>query len=110
MKKSRLLRERETIRALIGLWCRAHHGTMGLLCRDCETLLAYAGARLDKCPYGEEKPTCSRCPIHCYKPAMRNRIREVMRYAGPRLFRRHPLLALHHLLDGRKSREKAKRE
>jgi len=31
---------------------------------------------------------------------MRERIRSVMRYAGPRMMYRHPLLAFHHLIDG----------
>lgn len=85
---------------MIGLWCRAQHKTEETLCTDCEALLAYAGTRLDKCPYGERKPACSRCPVHCYKPVMRERIREVMRYAGPRLYRNHPLLTVYHLLNG----------
>jgi len=103
MTKERLQRELKTIQAMIGLWCRARHGMKETLCADCETLLTYAATRLDKCPYGEEKPACSRCAIHCYKPVMRKRVREVMRYAGPRLFRHHPLLAIHHLLDGLKA-------
>ena len=63
-------------------------------------LLAYARARLSRCPYQEGKTTCARCPVHCYRPAMRARIRRVMRYAGPRMLTRHPLLALRHLIDG----------
>ena len=55
---------------------------------------------LDRCPFGEEKTTCARCPVHCYKPAMRERVRAVMRYAGPRMLLRHPILALQHQLDG----------
>lgn len=51
----------------------------------------------------KEKPICARCPIHCYKPVMRERIREMMRYAGPRMLRRHPILAIRHLLEGWKT-------
>jgi predicted amidophosphoribosyltransferase len=107
--KRKRQRELKTIGAMIDLWCRARHEANGPLCPDCQALLAYAGKRLDKCPYGEEKPTCRRCPIHCYNPAMRERVREIMRYAGPRLFRHHPLLALQHLADGRKGGRKEKR-
>ena len=49
---------------------------------------------------GTGKPTCSKCPVHCYKPEMRDRIREVMRYAGPRMYKRHPILTFFHVLDG----------
>ena len=35
---------------------------------------------------------------------MREEVREVMRHSGPRMLRRHPLLAVAHLLDGRRLR------
>jgi len=56
--------------------------------------------RLDQCPFQEAKTTCVKCPVHCYKPAMRERIRVVMRYAGPRMLWQHPVLAFYHLFDG----------
>jgi hypothetical protein len=56
------------------------------------------------CPLIEDKPTCASCPVHCYKPVMRERIRAVMRYAGPRMLRRHPVLAILHLLERRRDR------
>ncbi|MEN6622892.1 MAG: nitrous oxide-stimulated promoter family protein [Smithella sp.] len=102
MKKKRLRRELKTIRAMIMLYCRSQHEKKGTLCADCKTLLTYAAKRLDKCPYGEDKPVCDICSIHCYKPVMRKRVRDVMRYAGPRLLWHHPLLAIRHLLDRRK--------
>jgi Nitrous oxide-stimulated promoter. len=104
LKNKPLEREYKTIREMISLSCRERHDTKkGELCPVCQELLTYARIRLDKCPYRDDKPTCARCPIHCYKPAMRERIREVMRYAGPRMLRRHPILALRHLLDGWKT-------
>jgi len=102
---SRLARERQTIRAMTALYCRRHHGTRGReLCDACVDILDYALARLDRCPYGEIKPTCVRCPVHCYRPAQRERVREVMRFAGPRMLLRHPLLTALHLLDGQRDR------
>lgn len=95
---ARLERERQTVAAMIGIYCADHHGAV--LCRDCRELAAYASCRLDRCPFGADKPTCARCPIHCYKPEMRQRIRAVMRYAGPRMAYRHPWLALRHWMDG----------
>ena len=86
---------------MIDIYCRGHHGTRGVLCDDCSELLNYAHLRLRKCPYQEEKPTCANCPIHCYQPEMQAKIRATMRYAGPRMLLRHPLLAIQHLLDGR---------
>lgn len=93
-----LKKERETLDAMISLYCRDHHHTTeGRLCDSCRELADYAMARLEKCPYGEEKLACSDCPVHCYKPARREEIRKVMRYAGPRIMRSHPLLAIRHL-------------
>ena len=98
----RLDREARTIEAMIYLYCRDEHGSMGALCPDCREVLDYARQRLDKCPFGEGKTTCANCRIHCYKPAMRERVRVIMRYAGPRMLYRHPVLALRHLWDGRR--------
>lgn len=69
------------------------------MCPDCAKLMAYAERRLQKCPYGSDKPTCANCPIHCYKPAQRETARIIMRYAGPRMTWRHPLRAITHLYD-----------
>jgi hypothetical protein len=100
---SRIAREKRTVEALIRIYCRKHHGTSRALCDDCGELLAYAQERLDRCPFQEGKTTCAKCPIHCYRPAMREQIREVMRFAGPRMVWHHPVLALYHLIDGRRS-------
>ena len=99
----RLGREFTTMRHMVGLYCQAHHaGHPGAPCPQCEAFLQYAARRLEKCPYGQDKPTCANCPVHCYKKAPREYAKEVMRYAGPRMMTRHPWLALMHLVDGRR--------
>ncbi len=98
---NRLRREERTVLAMINIYCRAHHGARPP-CADCRELADYALRRLEACPFGAEKPTCVNCPIHCYKPAMREKMRAVMRYAGPRMLLRHPILAVLHLIDGRR--------
>ena len=97
----RLAREWRTMQAMVELYCRghAHASSAGGLCADCAQFLAYAGRRLEKCPYGPSKPTCAKCPIHCYKPQPRELARQVMRYAGPRMVWRHPWLSLTHITD-----------
>lgn len=101
MKESRLEREQRTIRAMIDIFCRAHHGapTDSRLCDDCQQLYRYSLQRVDKCPHQEDKPPCARCPIHCYTPTMRARIRQVMRFSGPRMLIFHPWLTLLHYID-----------
>jgi hypothetical protein len=100
----RLARELKTIRAMVRIYCRNLHaaGANGRLCADCAALLHYATRRLDRCVFGDDKPTCANCKVHCYSAAMRERVREVMRYAGPRMVWRHPLLAAAHLREGRR--------
>jgi hypothetical protein len=101
-ESKRIQRERRTVEAMIRLYCADHHGTRGELCDACASLRDYALLRLDRCPFGEGKTTCAKCPVHCYRPAEREEIRAVMRYAGPRMILRHPILALWHLIDGRR--------
>ncbi len=103
---TRLARERRTIGKMVGIYCAAHHDSLDdALCPACREFLDYAELRLEKCPYGEDKPTCANCPIHCYKAARKAQARAIMRYAGPRMLIRHPFLAIAHQLDGfRKAR------
>jgi hypothetical protein len=85
---------------MVTIYCRAHHGTGRELCPLCTAFLRYADKRLEKCPLQAAKPTCADCRIHCYQPARREEARRIMRYSGPRMIYRHPILALFHLLDG----------
>jgi len=99
-KKDRLERERRTIRLMIEIYCRKNHLTESTgLCPACQQLADYALQRIERCPFKTDKPTCAKCPVHCYKPAMREQVRQVMRYAGPRMLIYHPVLAIAHLLD-----------
>lgn len=95
---ARLRRERATIAAMYRIYCREQHGARGALCAECQSDLDYCLRRIDKCPYGDNKPTCKNCVTHCYSPRMQERVRAVMRFAGPKMLRYHPLLALLHLL------------
>jgi hypothetical protein len=100
---SNIVADKKTLAAMVRIYCRdKHRSAAGTLCAACGDLLAYADDRLAKCPFGEEKTTCRDCPIHCYRPVERTAMKEVMRYAGPRMLWEHPLLALRHLWMERK--------
>jgi hypothetical protein len=101
MKRSE--RENRTVKAMIGMYCQGHHGGHAGLCEECQALYAYAVQRTAKCVFGEEKPACGQCPIHCYRPQMKEKIGKIMRYAGPKMIYRHPILALRHLIIKRRS-------
>jgi len=109
-KKDRITREKEMLPEMIKIYCRGVHKTKrGELCPECSELCDYALYRLDHCRWGNEKNFCSQCPCHCYKPAMREKIRAVMRYSGPRIMLRHPLVGSLHAFETLKGVIKAKR-
>ena len=97
MGQGRIAEEQQVIRQMIQLYCRKKEGNE-TLCDSCRELLEYATRQLDRCRYGAAKPTCRKCPIHCYRPDMKARIQAVMRWAGPRMLFHHPLAAVKHLL------------
>lgn len=95
---SRIAQEKKVVATMIAVYCQHREGNpKGNLCPSCRALLAYAHRQLNRCPFGEQKTFCSGCKIHCYQPEMRQKIKAVMRYAGPRMLLYHPLIALRHL-------------
>lgn len=99
-------REKETVSEMIALYCRKKHGSKHGLCKECTELEAYAKQRSDKCPFMETKTFCSNCKVHCYKPAMREKIREVMRFSGPRMMFIHPVMAIRHVFETKKEKRR----
>ena len=91
--------ESTLIERMIRYYCQHRHATPhGQLCAECEGLLTYARQRIAHCHYGDDKPTCRKCPVHCYSPNKREQIKEVMKFAGPRMLAHGDLAALKHLL------------
>lgn len=90
-------REQKVVEQMIRYYCRKKEGH-SCLCPDCEELIQYTAVRLKHCPFGEKKTTCQNCSIHCYSPKMKSRIKQVMRYSGPRMILVDPVAAIRHLL------------
>ncbi len=110
-------RERKDLLVLArftAVYCRAHHHRqqrqplpaghelgaalhLGRVsyCSECRNFLEYAFARRLRCPLNP-KPACKHCPVHCYRPDYRQKVREIMRFAGPYLLRRGRLDLLWH--------------
>ena len=103
--QSKREREKETVSLMISIYCRKKHGSK-TLCPDCAALDTYARQRSDKCPFMETKTFCSNCKVHCYKPDMREKIREVMRFSGPRMIFRHPVMAIRHVIETKKEQKR----
>lgn len=98
-------REKALVSRMIALYCKKNHGGKSL-CPDCAALDAYARQRSDRCPFMETKTFCSNCHVHCYKPEMREKIRAVMRFSGPRMILYHPLLAVRHVMETKKEKRR----
>lgn len=91
--------EKATVQKMIHIYCEKKHKTAdGHLCSECQTLLSYSNNRLEHCQFQEDKPTCRKCTVHCYNPRMREQIRQVMRFSGPRIVLRAPIIWLKHKL------------
>ena len=102
------LREKHVVSEMIMLYCRDKHRPQQAPCRACADLIAYAHERSDKCPFMENKTFCSNCRVHCYRSDMRESIRAVMRYSGPRMLKTHPILAVRHLIESRIEKKQTK--
>ncbi|MCI6813567.1 MAG: nitrous oxide-stimulated promoter family protein [Lachnospiraceae bacterium] len=106
-KKSKQEREKMIVAQMIALYCRKQHKADGL-CPECARLEEYARLRTDKCPFMETKTFCSNCRVHCYLPEMREKIRKVMRFSGPRMILYHPALAIRHVIESKKEKQRLK--
>ena len=100
-------REKALVERMITLYCRKKHGTKKVLCPDCAALNDYAQSRSDRCPFMETKTFCANCPVHCYKPVMREKIRAVMRFAGPRMIFTDPVTSIRHLVETIKEKRRS---
>ncbi len=96
MRTRRTELETYTVGIMIGMYCRGRRHASSGLCGDCTALLNYARQRTANCPHGEAKPACSECRIHCYTAGMREKMRSVMKFCGPRMLLLHPILTIRH--------------
>lgn len=104
-------KEKKLIPVMIKKYCHGKHGTRGEnICEECKALTQYALFRLEKCPFKVNKKFCSFCKIHCYKPDMRERIKDVMKWSGPRMIFTHPVFAMGHVFQMIKYKKKLKKE
>ncbi|MCX6230165.1 MAG: nitrous oxide-stimulated promoter family protein [Bacteroidetes bacterium] len=98
MQSNKIQIEKATVKAMIEIYCKSNHKT-GKICDECNELIDYALLRTEKCKYKENKPACKNCITHCYSPAKREKIKEVMRFSGPRMIYIHPILSIRHLIS-----------
>lgn len=108
--ESKREKEKRIVGEMIKLYCKKQHKVKKGLCPECQALKEYAELRSDKCPFMESKTFCSNCKVHCYKKEMREKIRQVMRFSGPRMIFHHPVMAINHLVQSKKEKRKMEAE
>ncbi len=102
LEPKRISRERKTIKSMVEIYCESKHSHSEGICPNCKEVLEYCNLRISNCAFGNAKPACSECPIHCFKPEMKKRIKTIMRFAGPKMVFRHPIFSIFHILDKHK--------
>lgn len=95
---SRIENEKRVVLRMIELYCK-HRLGLKEVNEEYKQLGEYACKRLDYCRFGEKKSACKKCPIHCYSPIMRQKIRDVMRWVGPRMLLFDPIAAIRHIFN-----------
>jgi len=85
----RIDRDTRIVKIMIQKYCSNIHKSE-FLCAECDDLLNYSVKHLVECPFEENKPVCSKCKIHCYSKSYKNKIIEVMQFAGPKMILEHP--------------------
>ncbi|MDO4501323.1 MAG: nitrous oxide-stimulated promoter family protein [Erysipelotrichaceae bacterium] len=103
-------KEKQIVSLMIDIYCHKNHHTKHGLCDKCQKLKEYSQHRSDLCPFMETKTFCSNCKVHCYKQDMRNEIKKVMRFSGPRMIFYHPILAISHVIESWKEKRIIKNE
>jgi hypothetical protein len=126
MQDREVVHDTIVIADFIQIWCDGHHrelerhvpqtagaqlGIYGrkklMLCDECEAHLDYAEKRRAYCPK-DPKPFCANCDTHCYKSDEREWQRQMMRYSGPKSWRKgHAIDGIKHVLETRKYRKQA---
>jgi len=129
MKDAKVVHDTVVLADFIQIWCDGHHrdrpraladtdgARLGIygrkrptLCEECVAHLAYAEKRRAYCPK-DPKPFCANCDTHCYKSDEREWQREMMRYSGPKSWRKgHAIDGIKHVLESRKFKKQAQAE
>lgn len=100
--------EQKNIEFMIKLYCKKNHKVN--FCADCEELFEYCKLKMEKCPRKKVKTFCASCPIHCYQNDYREKIKQVMRFSGPRMLIYNPKMAFLHIKDTIKHKRNTRRK
>ena len=90
-------KEKQLMKTMVTIYCKGHkHSSGNELCPSCMELLSYSYNKINRCPFMETKTFCNNCHVHCYQKEQREKVKEIMRYSGPRMLYHHPIVAIKH--------------
>lgn len=92
-------KEKDIVKTMIAMYSKGHDKVPFDENKEMQNLYAYCQLKLSKCPFKDKKKFCSNCTIHCYEITRRNQIKKVMKYSGPRMIFKHPILLIKHCLQ-----------
>ena len=95
---NRTKRKISSVSIMVTMYCNAKHVKSGL-CVPCSKLLDYSIEKINNCKSKVPAAKCSTCKTHCYSITMREQIKSVMRYSGPRMLLYHPVMFIRHTLS-----------
>ena len=94
-----ITREKKAAEFMVQIYCKAKHKTKNNICLECDEFKNYAKERIENCPYQAKKPACGVCELSCYPPKEKEKAHKVFTYSGPRMFFKHPIVAIRHIID-----------
>ncbi len=95
---NRLNTEKKVFKKMVLIYCKNKH-QKNTPCSECREIIEYGIEKIDNCFYAEKKPFCSKCSIHCYNKNMQKKVKDIMRFSGPRIIFYHPFISLKHLFS-----------
>lgn len=103
-------REKKMISQMIALYCHRNHHTRGAPLSRVRGAERLRPRPLRALPVHGDEDLLRQLPRARYKPDMREKIRAVMRFSGPRMIFYHPVAAIRHVVETKREKKRLKRE
>ena len=103
-------REKRTVALMIRLYCRKKHGTKKIFVPNAKHFRSMRCSAVINAPLWKPRPfaltaVCIVTSRKCVK-----KIREVMRFSGPRMILHHPVMAVRHVIESKKEKKRLEKE
>jgi len=97
IKQKNISKEKKTFDKMLKIYCKKKHKSK-VFCHECLEIQKYVYERIERCPFILDKPFCAHCKVHCYQKQMREKVIEIMKFSGPKMIFRAPILSIKHVI------------